>query len=151
VLDQVARGVQVAVVVPLVFAAMFGRDDRRLARRASHRQYARLRIVAAIGDYRRGGDLWQQRVCPGDLFRLTAAVAAFIPTGRAINPRTGTDGEGVGVVPDVVVAEGDALAIAHRLALRRILVALDAVRDAADAAQREEESAAQRDGDESAS
>ena len=79
---------------------------------------------------------------PGDLFRLTAAVAAFSPTGRAINPRTGTDWEGVGVVPDVAVAEGDALAIAHRLALRRVLAALDATGDEADTALRDEVRAA---------
>jgi len=79
---------------------------------------------------------------PGDLFRLTAQVAAFIPTGRAVSPRTGTDWEGVGVVPDVAVAEGDVLAIAHRLALRRVLAALDATGDEADTTLRDEVRAA---------
>ncbi len=88
---------------------------------------------------------------PGDLFRLTAAVAAFIPTGRAVNPRTGTDWDGVGVSPDIAVAEAEALATAYRLALRRFLAALDATGNAADTAQRDEVLAALRDSDEAIS
>ncbi len=48
------------------------------------------------------------------------------------------DKEGVGVVPDIALAEADALLIAHRLALRQTLAALDVVGDTADTALCEE-------------
>lgn len=44
-----------------------------------------------------------------------------VPVGRAINPITKTNWEGVGVQPDVKVAQADALATAHLLALRKSL------------------------------
>lgn len=58
---------------------------------------------------------------PGDLYRLTEHVAAFIPTGRAINPRTGTNWEGTGVRPDVVVPAAQAFGVAYRAALQQLL------------------------------
>ncbi len=41
----------------------------------------------------------------------------FIPIGRAINPISGTNWEGVGVIPDVACSEDVALYKAHYLAL----------------------------------
>jgi hypothetical protein len=58
---------------------------------------------------------------PGDLFRLSDHLAAFIATGRAINPVTKSNWEGVGVNPDHDVAPGDALREAHVAALQRML------------------------------
>ena len=58
---------------------------------------------------------------PGDVFRIHDQVEAFIPTGRAINPISGTNWEGTGVTPDVSVAADEALDTAHRLALRQVL------------------------------
>lgn len=43
-----------------------------------------------------------------------------VPWGRAINPITGTNWEGVGVIPDVAVPAEEALETAHRLALERL-------------------------------
>jgi hypothetical protein len=43
-----------------------------------------------------------------------------LPFGRAINPITGTNWEGVGVTPDVAVDEAVALETAHTMALRKI-------------------------------
>ncbi|NEA56209.1 S41 family peptidase [Streptomyces sp. SID13666] len=45
---------------------------------------------------------------------------ASIPTGRAINPVSGTDWEGTGVQPDVVCTAADALDRAHALARTRL-------------------------------
>ena len=47
--------------------------------------------------------------------------AAFIPTGRAINPLTRTNWEGTGVKPDVVIPAEKAQEAAHAQALRTIL------------------------------
>jgi hypothetical protein len=55
------------------------------------------------------------------MFRLTDHFAAFIATGRAINPITKTNWEGVGVEPDVKVAADDALKTAHADALTRMI------------------------------
>jgi hypothetical protein len=44
-----------------------------------------------------------------------------IPTGRAINPISGTNWEGTGVTPDIAVPQEDALKVAHIAALRGLL------------------------------
>lgn len=58
---------------------------------------------------------------PGGMFPLGHHIAAFIATGRAINPVTNTDWEGVGVKPDVDVPDEVALERAHALALKGLL------------------------------
>ncbi|HTO91826.1 MAG TPA: S41 family peptidase [Candidatus Sulfotelmatobacter sp.] len=63
---------------------------------------------------------------PGGLFRLSDHFAAFIATGRAINPVTKTNWEGVGVKPDHDVAPGSALREAHVAAVQQLL---DAAQD----------------------
>ena len=57
---------------------------------------------------------------PGGMFRLSEHLGAFIATGRAINPVTKTNWEGVGVKPDVAVPPGDALREAHVAALTKL-------------------------------
>lgn len=59
---------------------------------------------------------------PGGFFHIAAGFEASIPTGRPINPITGTDREGTGVLPDTQVGEEDALRAAH-------VAALEAIRD----------------------
>lgn len=56
---------------------------------------------------------------PGGMNRLHQHFAAFIPTGRAINPITKTNWEGTGVEPDVRVPADQALKVAHLAALRK--------------------------------
>jgi hypothetical protein len=58
---------------------------------------------------------------PGGLFRLNAHLAAFIATGRAINPVTKTNWEGVGVKPDVNVPPETALREAYVAAVQSLL------------------------------
>jgi C-terminal processing protease CtpA/Prc len=53
---------------------------------------------------------------PTTAFPVTPTVELNVPTGRPENPRTGTDWEGTGVVPDVAVPAEVALETAHRLA-----------------------------------
>lgn len=53
---------------------------------------------------------------PGGFVALPHGLGVFVPSGRAINPITGTNWEGVGVRPDVPVAADDALDTALRLA-----------------------------------
>jgi len=57
---------------------------------------------------------------PGDSSRLTAHFTMFVPNGRAINPISKTNWEGVGVVPDVKVAADDALRVAQLMALGKL-------------------------------
>jgi hypothetical protein len=47
-------------------------------------------------------------------------VVMALPFGRAVNPISGTNWEGVGVIPDVAVEQGAGLATAHLMALRKI-------------------------------
>ena len=53
---------------------------------------------------------------PGGMFPVTAALVIFIPTGRAINPVTKTNWEGVGVVPEIKCSADKALETALPLA-----------------------------------
>lgn len=58
---------------------------------------------------------------PGGMHRLSAHLAAFIADGRAVNPVTKTNWEGVGVRPDVAVPPHTALREALVLALQDLL------------------------------
>ena len=60
---------------------------------------------------------------PGGLVALGHGFVAFLPTGRAINPITRTNWEGVGVKPHVPTAATAALKTAHLSALRTLLQA----------------------------
>lgn len=64
---------------------------------------------------------------PGGMSRLHDHFAMFVPMGRAINPITKTNWEGVGVEPDVKVDADRALAKAHALALETLLASQPAV------------------------
>jgi C-terminal processing protease CtpA/Prc len=57
---------------------------------------------------------------PGGVRRITDHFGIWLPNGRAINPVTKTNWEGVGIAPDVPVAADQALAAAHRDALEKI-------------------------------
>jgi len=58
---------------------------------------------------------------PAEAFRLGDHFGMIVPVARSISPVTGTDWEGVGVLPDVAVDPDDALARAQQLALREFL------------------------------
>jgi retinol-binding protein 3 len=57
---------------------------------------------------------------PGGVMPLPRQFEVFMPDARAVNPVTGGNWEGVGVMPDVEVAAADALHEAHRLAVARL-------------------------------
>jgi hypothetical protein len=59
-------------------------------------------------------------------FPISHAVGIGIPFARSINPVTGTNWQGTGVVPDVAVPEAEAYDVAYAKALRHVL-ALDDV------------------------
>lgn len=64
---------------------------------------------------------------PGTSFRLSPHFEVFIPIGRTIDPLTGTDYEGVGVTPDVLVPHEQAFTAAYQMALREVLTSLGEV------------------------
>lgn len=67
---------------------------------------------------------------------LSRTMAISVPFARSVNPVTGTNWEGTGVVPDVSVAAAEALDVAYGMALRHVL-SLDTpppIRDEASAA-----------------
>ncbi|HEX7287902.1 MAG TPA: S41 family peptidase [Candidatus Angelobacter sp.] len=57
---------------------------------------------------------------PGGFFPIAAGLGMFIPTGRAVNPVTGTNWEGAGVEPDERVPSADAFNVAYKEALQKI-------------------------------
>ncbi|MFG3280383.1 S41 family peptidase [Streptomyces sp. NPDC048111] len=67
-----------------------------------------------VGESTRGG------AHPRQGWTVHPHLEASIPTGRAINPVSGTNWEGVGVQPDVPCTAADALDRAHVLALARL-------------------------------
>jgi C-terminal processing protease CtpA/Prc len=84
---------------------------------------------------------------PGRFFRLTDHFAAFIATGRAVNPVTHTNWEGVGVTPDSLAKAGEALRIAYTMALQKLLEGAKEDPERADALKRAIEDAAKRPAD----
>ena len=68
-----------------------------------------------VGDTTGGG------AHPGGMRRVTEHFGVWVPSGRAVNPVTGTNWEGTGVRPDVPVGAGEALRTAHLRALERLL------------------------------
>ena len=58
---------------------------------------------------------------PGEFVRLSDHFAAFISDGRAVNPVTHTNWEGVGVKPEVATSVDEALKTAHVSALEGLL------------------------------
>jgi C-terminal processing protease CtpA/Prc len=58
---------------------------------------------------------------PMETFWIHSHIEAFIPAWRTINPRTGTNWEGTGVVPDIDAPPEDALKVAYARALEAVL------------------------------
>ncbi len=54
-------------------------------------------------------------------FPVSSAVMIGIPFARSINPVTGTNWQGTGVIPDVAVGEAEAYDVAYGKALRHVL------------------------------
>jgi hypothetical protein len=73
-----------------------------------------LKRVTVVGEGTAGGSHPVSAHRAGDHF------VVYVPHARSINPVTGTDWEGTGVLPDVAVTAGDALETAERLAAERI-------------------------------
>ncbi|MFJ4853604.1 S41 family peptidase [Streptomyces sp. NPDC088730] len=70
--------------------------------------------AVVVGESTRGG----AHPCQG--WTVHPHLEATVPFGRAINPVSGTNWEGVGVRPDVPCAAADSLGQAHTLALDRL-------------------------------
>jgi hypothetical protein len=62
---------------------------------------------------------------PVNFYQINAHFEISIPFARAVNPVTGSNWEGTGVVPDIHVPAGEAFDTAYRLALRAVLDRLD--------------------------
>lgn len=58
---------------------------------------------------------------PGDFVQINEHFAVFIPSGRAINPVTKTNWEGTGVQPDIEVPADQALLVAQKELLKKLL------------------------------
>jgi hypothetical protein len=71
-----------------------------------------LKRATLIGEVTGGG------ANPGDRVKVGEHFALFVPTGRAINPVTRTNWEGVGVKPEIATTAAAALDTAYLLALR---------------------------------
>jgi C-terminal processing protease CtpA/Prc len=71
--------------------------------------------ATVVGERSRGG------AHPGDRHQVSPHLQAAVPSGRAINPVTGTNWEGTGVVPDIEVPAAEAFDRAYRLALEHVL------------------------------
>ncbi|MFI7600031.1 S41 family peptidase [Actinoplanes sp. NPDC049681] len=68
-----------------------------------------------IGATTRGG------AHPTEFFPLSPTMEITVPIARAVNPVTGTNWEGTGVVPDVQMPAAEAFAYAYEKALRHVI------------------------------
>jgi hypothetical protein len=76
--------------------------------------FKNLKRATLLGETTRGG------ANPGGDVRANAHFRVFVPNGRAINPYTRTNWEGVGVSPDSAMKASIALYAAQRLALEQL-------------------------------
>lgn len=74
-----------------------------------------LKRAVIVGQTTKGG------ANPGGYENVGYGFSIHVPRGRAENPITGTNWEGVGVKPDINVATEKAVETAHRLALEAVL------------------------------
>jgi hypothetical protein len=74
-----------------------------------------LKRATVVGETTGGG------AHPGGGFPLGEHFVMFVPTGRAINPITKTNWEGIGVKPDLAVPADKALEAAHERAVQKLL------------------------------
>lgn len=72
-----------------------------------------LKRATIIGETTGGG------ANPGGMFRMSDHFGVFIPVGRAVNPVTKTNWEGVGVKPDVEVPKEQAMKTAYLAAMKK--------------------------------
>jgi C-terminal processing protease CtpA/Prc len=78
-----------------------------------------LKRAKIIGEVTHGG------ANPGQVINLGNHFTAFLPTGRAINPITQTNWDGLGIEPDVSVAKEKALQIAYEMALKKAIKTIE--------------------------
>lgn len=76
-----------------------------------------LRRATQVGETTGGG------ANPGGPVRLNDHFMAFVPSGRAVNPVTKRNWEGVGNIPEIAVSRDSALTTAYRVALQRLQTA----------------------------
>jgi len=74
-----------------------------------------LQRATLVGERTKGG------AHPGSPYRLHPHFDVFIPNGRAINPITGTNWEGIGVTPDIITPQDQAFKTADIMALKSII------------------------------
>lgn len=74
-----------------------------------------LKRATIVGEVTAGG------ANPGGIHVLSDEVEAYIPSGQAMNPITGTNWEGTGVAPDIPVPQDTAFPFAYGEALRSVL------------------------------
>lgn len=74
-----------------------------------------LRRAIIVGETTAGG------AHPGSPYRLHDHFEVFIPNGRAINPITNQNWEGVGIQPDISISQEQALNVAYQTALNSII------------------------------
>jgi len=78
-------------------------------------------LAELVGDTTGGG------ANPGGTMPIAPGLVMFVPGGRAENPITGTNWEGVGVIPDVAVPSADAFRVAlEELGVSPALADIDA-------------------------
>jgi retinol-binding protein 3 len=73
-----------------------------------------LERATLVGETTKGG------AHPGGIQVATDNFLVWIPTGRAINPITNTNWEGVGIAPHIKVSEEKALTVAHKMAIEKL-------------------------------
>lgn len=86
-------------------------------------------VLQSLGRAKIVGEVTRGGAHPTDRFYVKISdeilISLAIPTSRAISPVTGTNWEGVGVIPDIPTTVEDALTIAHLDAVENQILALE--------------------------
>ena len=122
------RGAYDSIVSARAFAGGLTRDLQAVSRdRHLEVTYARDGDLPTTCRPRAGARWWETPLAvaptPVECGEWTSTFGIWIPSGRAVNPRTGTNWEGIGIRPDIPVPAAEALRTAHLRALEGLLAA----------------------------
>lgn len=103
VLDQVARGVEMAIELPLLLSIGLRRDHRLLSRGGEWRDDTLIGVIGLVGDQRVGFEAGQEFIGADEIMDLAAGQMKAGRIAQCINPRVDFGAQSAARPPDRLI------------------------------------------------